>query len=235
MTQLPAASPPPDPAAPVPGRPLSRPTRRESGPSSVLVTFAAAALLTAGLTLLLLAMLPALGADVAPAARSLLVVTLTGLLIVWPMVRLSFRPPRDPAALALSDTLTLIPGLNLLLWPLGLLAAWPPRTVLAVIALLGAWTVLVGGLIALALQSLTPARRGLRHAVRRAAWMAAILFGSVGAPAAGLALSAASVTAPPWLRLASPFTALALLTGPGWAAPPNRAPALFWPVLVVTL
>src|SRR5262249_53298101 len=86
-----------------------------------------------------------------PAARTLLVVIAAGITVLWPMTRLSqAAPERDPVGSALADLLVVQLPVQMVIWPMALLANWPGPVVMAVAMLFLAWGLLTGGILALA-------------------------------------------------------------------------------------
>jgi hypothetical protein len=87
-----------------------------------------------------------------PATRVLLAVTAAGVMVLWPMVRLSQLPDDHPFAGIVQDLVVVLIPTQAVIWPqaLGWLGRWPVGVVAAVAALLAAWGVLAGGLLAIA-------------------------------------------------------------------------------------
>lgn len=87
-----------------------------------------------------------------PAARTMLVVIAAGIVILWPMTRLSQLAPARPVVRAIAlDLLVMLGPAQLVIWPLVFLADWPVKVVAAVSAQLGGWGAIVGGVVAIAL------------------------------------------------------------------------------------
>jgi len=94
---------------------------------------------------------------VRPAARAMLTTATIGLFVLWPMVRLSQKPPEGSKLGAVfADLLVLLPPLAALTLPqaLDVLADWPIAVVAAVLAATAGWAVLFACLLALALRTL---------------------------------------------------------------------------------
>jgi len=162
----------------------------------------------------------ALTTALGPAARIMLVVVAVGATILWPMVRLcQASPARDAPAHVLVDVLVVLAPVQLVLWPLAVLASWPLGIVGAIAALLSAWIALVGGILAIALGGRPAGRPGDPILLARSAWMLAILALVGAAPLMLLFLAVWGHAPPPWLRLLSPLTAVPALTGAGIAGP----------------
>jgi hypothetical protein len=87
-----------------------------------------------------------------PAARLVLLLTMGGMALLWPMVRLSQTPDPQPLNGVGQDLLVVMIPAQALVWPqvLWWLARWPLTTVAAVAAAMAAWGLLIGGLLALA-------------------------------------------------------------------------------------
>lgn len=106
-------------------------------------------------TILCLASLAARGAtsyeSYRPAARSLLAVVAVGLCVLWPMVRLSQSSGKGPVwAWVWKDLVVLLMPAQAVIWPQAFffLAKWPIDVVAAVAAMLSAWAVLTGAVLA---------------------------------------------------------------------------------------
>jgi hypothetical protein len=94
---------------------------------------------------------------VRPAARAMLTTATLGLFVLWPMVRLSQKPPKGSKLGAVfADLLVMLPPLAALTLPqaLDVLADWPMPVVLAVLLATAGWAVLFACLLALALRTL---------------------------------------------------------------------------------
>lgn len=96
---------------------------------------------------------------VRPAARAMLTTATLGLFVLWPMVRLSQKPPEgSKLAAVFADLLVLLPPLAALTLPqaLDVLADWPFSVVAAVLTAIAGWAVLTGCVLAFALRTLSP-------------------------------------------------------------------------------
>lgn len=163
-----------------------------------------------------------------PALRVLLLVLGTGIALLWPATRLSQEPPEGSLAGAASGTLkdmvvVQVPVQAVLL-PLVLLARWPLGVVFALSMHALAWTVLVGGVLSLALSRLRQERAAPGD--RPWIWMLVFFFMVLAAPLAEIVVLGAGATgsaldAPSsieWWWLASPATAGLEITRPRpWA------------------
>lgn len=100
------------------------------------------------------------------AARILLVLLVAGMTVVWPMIRLSqASPERGGFAPTVQDLLIVLAPAQAVVWPQWLLAGWSLEVVGALSAMLAAWGLLAGSVLALVL-SMRPAGAGAR-----VAWM----------------------------------------------------------------
>ena len=84
-----------------------------------------------------------------PAARMLVVAIMIGILIAWPLARLSCTRPRRPLVTACLDMVSLAALTQIVIWPLRLVTTWPVERMTTISLDLLANTVLVGGLLAL--------------------------------------------------------------------------------------
>ena len=128
-----------------------------------------------------------------PAARAMLLATMFGIAIAWPMVRLSQNvPARGTVGSALRDWVVIIVPLQAVVIPqmFPVLAGWPLGVVLAVDAFICAWALVIAGLIAMSYRSVGEADRG----VGRALWMAIVMLVALAAPITGM-LTGAGATA----------------------------------------
>jgi hypothetical protein len=85
-----------------------------------------------------------------PAAKVMLMIVAAGVVLLWPMVRLSQEAPAKPLRSIGVDLIILIMPVQAVVWPQSLswMAAWPVEVAGALAALIAAWAVLVGGMIA---------------------------------------------------------------------------------------
>lgn len=160
-----------------------------------------------------------------PALRVLLATVAAGVILVWPMIRLSQAGPAEhPGVASLKDFFAVVVPLQAIVWPQWVLAAWPVDAIGVLAASLTAWAVLSAGVQALYFRwerGAGPAEGDGYDAVRggpRAAMM--VLF--VGFAAAGPLLGSAWMLvatgqwpAPAggaWWMLTSPITAVFELT-----------------------
>lgn len=163
-------------------------------------------------------------ASYTPAVRLLLLSIMSGLVIAWPLVRLSGGLRAWPIRQTLLDLVVLICLAQVVIWPLRLVTSWSPaRSAVIDLCLIG-W----GAAIAAATSiGSIPARRGM-HILRTGA-MTVILLLALGVPAATL-LTGESLPfgGPPpldaggdwWAKASlSPLTAMAAITDGGPARP----------------
>lgn len=145
-----------------------------------------------------------------PAAEILMLLIVFGFSILWPMLRLSQRHPMQGHVLfVLRDVFVLFVPLQAVLWPQvsSILANWSFSAVATIALMCGCWMILIAGVLALALRSIS--RRDT--ALNRGAWMTIVILILIAAPLIGLL---GQVTPPTpidqprvgWLM--SPFTAV---------------------------
>lgn len=167
-----------------------------------------------------------------PAARIMLVAIAVGVTILWPMTRLCQEAPQRPLRACIVDTIVVVAPVQMVVWPLAFLAAWPVDVIAATAALLGVWGMMTGALLANALLD-HPAPRATSvgtggqegdgeiplhpRRLTRAGWM----IGMVGVVFTGQLLAAFGVaTARPWLADLSglsPFAGVYEVSGHGLA------------------
>ena len=144
-----------------------------------------------------------------PAARVMIEAITVGVVILWPMVRLSQEAPERPVRAMLVDAVLVIGPVQAVLWPQALtwMAAWPARVVGAVAGLMAGWGLLIAGLLALYFAA------HARHALPRWAMMALIIL-LVGIGPVAFALRSQGPAAGPgvdWL-MTSPLTGVYEIT-----------------------
>lgn len=95
-----------------------------------------------------------------PAARSLLAAITVGIALLWPMTRLSqtapSERPRRIARAVVQDMMVLLIPAQAVIWPQIAMSAWPVPVVAALAASLAAWTLVIGGLLAIGLSMTRP-------------------------------------------------------------------------------
>lgn len=180
----------------------------------------------------------------APAARIMLVVVAVGATILWPMTRLSqVSPEKSAVGSTLADLVVVLLPMQMVIWPLTFLARWPTGIVASVGLLLAAWTLLAGGVLALALSGRRVADAGASGLGWRSVWMTAFLALALCAPGLMLAKSSGASTSDPivevasarpwpaWLPMLSPLTAVTQITGKGLMGPQRPVSPLEWGVI----
>lgn len=145
-------------------------------------------------------------------ARDLFAVMALGVTLLWPMLRLCERAPRDRrarAARALGDSLVVAaPALTVVLAS-QIVVGWGWLATGAVSLLYTGWTLLVGALLAIG--------AGARTGATRAGWMALIACLALGAPALTIVADARGRDRA--FLLASPVTAPGAITASASGAP----------------
>ena len=149
---------------------------------------------------------------VRPAARMLLALVAAGLLIIWPLVRLSQAPDPRPIAGPILDIVVILVPIQAIVWPQAAwwLAGWPLPVVCAVTAAFTSWVLIIGALVSLT-HSMRP-----RRALSPAAWMALFIAfaGIIHLPvmltADPRSTSVTRLVSPAWMT--SPVTAIFELT-----------------------
>lgn len=98
-------------------------------------------------------------ASYTPAVVLMLQCVTAGLMIGWPLLRLSQTRPVWPMRQTLLDLAVLLGLVQVVIWPLRLVTTWTPLRTAAIDATLAGWTALAGAMIAAAI---TTDRRGPR-------------------------------------------------------------------------
>ena len=90
-------------------------------------------------------------ASYTPGVRLMLLCLAIGLMIGWPLLRLSQKSPAYPLRQTVLDLVVLLGLTQVVLWPLRLVTTWPPARTAAIDATLAGWGLLVGAVIAAAI------------------------------------------------------------------------------------
>jgi hypothetical protein len=156
-----------------------------------------------------------------PAARTMLTVIAAGVVILWPMTRLSQVPPARPVVRAVAlDLFIMLGPAQMVIWPLIFLADWPVKVVAAVAAQLAAWGAVVGAVLAVALVGRSHARGAARSSWRPGiAWMLVVVLLTVVLPLGVRALAGTSPRTPEWAGALSPFDFGGSMLGQGFSGP----------------
>lgn len=99
-------------------------------------------------------------ASYTPGVRLVVLCAALGLVIAWPLLRLSQPATAFPVRQTLLDLVVLLALVQVVLWPLRLVTPWSASRTAALDATLVAWTVLAGAMVASAIGS---SRSGPRH------------------------------------------------------------------------
>ena len=99
-------------------------------------------------------------ASYTPGVRLMLVYIGIGLMIGWPLLRLSQSAVQRPIVQTLLDLIVLLSLIQVVIWPLRLVTPWTLSRTAALDATLAGWTALVGAIIASAVSS---RRAGVRN------------------------------------------------------------------------
>lgn len=171
-----------------------------------------------------------------PAARIMLVVVAVGMIVLWPMTRLSQASPRQhPVLIAFLDLIVVQAPVQVVVWPLIVLAGWPQDIVIGLAVMFASWGVLTGGLVALGLSGRRVESAGDAGLWGRAGWMVLALTIGFGAVLLQGALSGLGYQSPAWLLMSSPVTAIPSLTGRGLSGPSAPVSQAQWDTLIGTL
>ena len=87
-------------------------------------------------------------ASYTPGVRLMLISAAIGLVIGWPMLRLSLDTAPYPIKQTVLDLVVLLALVQVVVWPLRLVTPWSPARTAALDATLVAWTVLAGAMVA---------------------------------------------------------------------------------------
>jgi hypothetical protein len=95
-----------------------------------------------------------------PNVRLMVQCVVIGLMIGWPLLRLSQPRPDMPVRQSILDLLVLVGLVQVVLWPLRLVTSWTPLRTAAIDATLCGWVILAGAVVTSAMVS---ERRGPRN------------------------------------------------------------------------
>ncbi len=87
-------------------------------------------------------------ASYTPGVRLMLISAVIGLVIGWPMLRLSLDTALYPIKQTVLDLVVLVALVQVVVWPLRLVTPWSPARTAALDATLIVWTVLAGAMVA---------------------------------------------------------------------------------------
>ena len=87
-------------------------------------------------------------ASYTPGVQLMLISAAIGLVIGWPMLRLSLGTATYPIKQTVLDLVVLVALVQVVVWPLRLVTPWSPARTAALDATLVAWTVLAGAMVA---------------------------------------------------------------------------------------
>ncbi|MCH8825028.1 MAG: hypothetical protein IH984_16145 [Planctomycetes bacterium] len=126
-------------------------------------------------------------ASYTPGVRLMLVYITIGLMIGWPLLRLSQAPRYWPLSQTILDMVVLLSLIQVVIWPLRLITYWALDRTAALDATMAAWTLLTGAIIASAIGT-------NRFGVRNLAILGCIVMSLLG-PAIALLIASASNSA----------------------------------------
>ena len=112
-------------------------------------------------------------ASYTPGVRIMMVCLAVGMMVAWPLLRLSEAPTRYPLRLVVHDLIVLIALFQVVLWPIRLVTTWTPGRTAAIDGTLTGWTALAAAMVAATIGN---ARNGPR-ALAMAACVAMCLAG----------------------------------------------------------
>ncbi len=87
-------------------------------------------------------------ASYTPGVRLMLISAAIGLIIGWPLLRVSQSRAEYPMTQTLLDLIVLLALVQVVIWPLRLVTPWSPARTAALDATLTVWTILAGALVA---------------------------------------------------------------------------------------
>lgn len=115
-------------------------------------------------------------ASYTPGVRMMQICLGVGLIVAWPLLRLSQRPSAAPVKQTLLDLSALLALVQVVVWPLRLVTPWTLSRTAAIDATLVSWLILAGAIVA--------ASAGSRRTGPRMLGMAMCVSLAIGGPAA---------------------------------------------------
>jgi len=85
-----------------------------------------------------------------PGVRAMLICVMIGLVIAWPLMRLSSPPTRWPFRRTLLDLVTLLLLAQVIVWPVRLVTTWSVERTFAISLFVIGWTTIAGAVVAIA-------------------------------------------------------------------------------------
>ena len=155
-------------------------------------------------------------ASYTPGVRLMLISAAIGLMIAWPLLRLSQTPTPFPLKQTVLDIVVLLALVQVVIWPLRLVTSWTAARTAALDMTLVSWAILAGAFVASAVGS---SRRGPRNLA---------ILGCVGVCLIGPVFALITMAVPPFkgpvLRLlhVGPLLEVHML-GNGGGTPPEPA------------
>jgi len=95
----------------------------------------------------------------APGVRMMLHSLIIGVMIGWPLLRLSQRPAFYPARQTLLDVIVLVSTIQVVLWPLRLVTPWTVSRTLLIDVTICVWLMLAAAVVALLVRTRDPLAR----------------------------------------------------------------------------
>ncbi len=140
--------------------------------------------------------------------RAMMLVTVVGVCVLWPLTRLSQVGPERPRRATLMDLLVLLLPAQVVLWPMPVLTGWTWAVTGGLALLLTGWALLIGVLV-----SWGTARHSSGARLGAMAWVLALLMIAPGAMiVVERFITPTAWALPQWWGLGSPFTASYMLT-----------------------
>jgi hypothetical protein len=171
-----------------------------------------------------------------PIARAMLALVSLGIVVLWPMTRLSQDFPEHPVGWSGRDTAIVLTPAQAVIWPQWWLAGWPLKVVVIIAIFVAAWTFLIGGLLALAIS-------GSGTRLSRTVWTAGfIAVAGVGPLLVGIAQAAGAANhgnlteGSVWPAMLSPLSGIYELTRDRfWTGSSAAVGAGHWEAVALTI
>jgi hypothetical protein len=147
-----------------------------------------------------------------PGVRLMLLCLIIGLLIGWPLLRLSQRRAHYPVRQTFLDIIVLLSTVQVVLWPLRLVTPWSTQRTAIIDATMAGWLLLAAAIVAAAI-------RTNNHVARVAAMLVCLGLCLAGPTLAWAGVATGVIAEPDRYALISPLTATHRLASEGGAPP----------------
>lgn len=168
----------------------------------------------------------------------MVLVVCVGACVLWPMIRLSQlfpqqqTPPTSATRALAHDMIVILFPMQMVIWPLVVLAQWPVNIALGVAGVMGAWVLLMGGVLNLAMSGLGVGIAKQGSGIGRTLWMVLVIGLVLGLPIVRLTFfNHPNIQLSEREQMLSPVLAVLRLTGSGTAGPQMPVSPVQWEMI----